>query len=538
MVVRYPHHFPFFRPAITAPGISLLYHRSPNGDLCLLPQWTGAWRPEDCVADLIFEQLPKVLEAGSTEDKGKVADIEVHQAEPRSGYYGYVQETYLLVDGSWDIAPSVNSGYLVIGTGGKGSPSAADKIRDGLRGALLEVQDASGKTIAILPDAVGSRYAGATFKAPWVRLSSPPDGGDPGCFSKALQDEFPKVFALAQKNASKNGAGTVGFLFPEEANYRGESSNAWVFLNYFGANKKGSPKVTEYLTRAERAGPEDIFSRVPELSPLRGKKIAFAGLGCIGAQSAIEFAKAGIGELRFLEGDFVSPGNSCRWPLGLQYAGLHKIRALFQFITDNYPYTKIGPCFSRVLGNPYNGPDETTLLENWLDNVDLIFDGSAEVGVQHLLSTIARIRNIPYVLIETRPGGWGGVVARIVPGVTGCYYCLCHYQNDGALEKSGGFKMPPQKKEDFLQPQGCLSPTFTAASFDVEEVSLMGVRMAVSLLCSGGDAERTTTSYPYLREDVGVLSLRDDTGAIPCFPKWESYSLRKHPSCDCDSPSK
>lgn len=530
LVIRYPHFFPYFRPAIAAPSLSLLYHQSPSGDLCLLPQWTGAWRPADCVADYIFEQLPKVLKAGNSSEKGETSHIEVHQAEPRSGYYKYAPETSLLVDSSWDINPSLKSGVLVVGIGAKGSARPSDAIRKGLRGAILEVQDQSGRTIVALHEAVNNCYAGTTFKGQWVRLTSAPDGMDESSFWGALRKEFPNIFSAVQKKVLKNEEGILGFLFPEEAAYRGASSDGWVFLNYFGSNKKGSAQTRSYLSRATRAGAGDIFNRVPELSPLHDKKIAFAGLGCIGAQSAIEFAKSGIGEIRFLEGDTVSPGNSCRWPLGLPYSGLHKIRALSHFLKENYPFTSLGPYFSYVLGNPYNPPDERILLEKWVDGVDLIFDGSAEVGVQHLLSLIAKDRNIPYVLIESRPGGWGGVVARIVPGITGCYYCLCHYFQDGALGKEGGFKIPPQKKEDFIQPQGCLSPTFTAASFDVEEVSLAGVRMAVSLLCSG-----QTDSYPYLQEDVGVLSLRDNTGMVSLFPTWESYLLKKHPLCDCDS---
>jgi hypothetical protein len=239
-----------------------------------------------------------------------------------------------------------------------------------------------------------------------------------------------------------------------------------------------------------------------------------------------------VGELRFLEGDTVSAGNSCRWPLGAPYYGAHKINALSNFLTANFPYTSIGPCFPLVLGNPFNPPEEKVLLENWLDGADLVFDASAEVGVQHLLSNLAREKQIPYVLIETRPGGWGGVVARIIPGGTGCYYCLCHHFTDGAVGKEGGFKLPPQKKEDFHQPQGCLSPTFTAASFDVEEVSLLGVRMAVSLLCSGEAA-----GYPYFKDDVAVLSLRDETGESVHFPQWKGYTLTKHPSCDCGNES-
>jgi len=529
LIIRYPHHFPYFRPAITAPGLSLRYHRSPSGDLCLLPQWTGAWRPQDLVADYIFEQLPKVLTAGNSDEKDEVADIEVQQAEPRSGYYPFSPETCFIIDGSWEIDPSIKSGYLEIGVGGSSISDPKELIRKGIRGAVLQVQDPSGTPIAVLPEAIRSLYAGMVFKGQWVRLPSAPAENSENSFWEALKLEFPKEFDAIEKKASRNREGVVGFLFPEESNHRGTSSNGWVFLTYFGIKNKAAHENRIFLSRAERAGVNDIFGRVPELSPLRQKKIAFAGLGCIGAQGAIEFAKSGIGELRFLEGDTVSPDNSCRWPLGMQYTGWYKFRSISHFLATNFPHTSLGSPFPFMLGNPYNPPAEKALLDSWLDGVDLIFDASAEIGVQHLLSSLAAIKKIPYVLIETRPGGWGGVVARILPGTTGCYYCLCQYFTDGANREEGGFKFPHQKKEDFYQAQGCLSPTFTAASFDVEEVTLQGVRMAVSILCSG-----VKGAYPYYKEDVGVLSLRDSSGITTCFPTWKTYQLSRHPSCSCD----
>jgi len=238
LIVRYPHHFPFFRPAVAAPGLSLRYHQEPyTGDLCLLPQWSGAWLPEDRVADYIYEQLPKVLDAGSTDEKEKVSKIEVHQAEPRSGYYRYVAQAFLLSEGAWKIPQSVKSGYLVVGIEGGRGQSPTDSIRKGIRAAILDVQDQSGRTIEVLNQAVAHPYSGTVFKGHWVRLSKPPKGIDERCFWDALRQEYPKLFSLVEKKASKNEEGVIGFIFPEEADYRGASSDGWVFLNYFGINK-------------------------------------------------------------------------------------------------------------------------------------------------------------------------------------------------------------------------------------------------------------------------------------------------------------
>jgi hypothetical protein len=157
------------------------------------------------------------------------------------------------------------------------------------------------------------------------------------------------------------------------------------------------------------------------------------------------------------------------------------------------------------------------------EGVDLIFDATAERGVQLFLSSKASDLGIPYVMAESRPGGWGGLIAKILPGGdNGCYYCLLHALKDESIEP------PPAKEEDFIQPQGCISPTFTAASFDTSTISMAAVRLAISTLIanqSGG--------YPSIEHNVGVLSLRDPSTGLATFPNWKTYHLGKHPNCHC-----
>ena len=71
-----------------------------------------------------------------------------------------------------------------------------------------------------------------------------------------------------------------------------------------------------YFARAFRAGPGEASVRTPELRSLGAKTIAQFGVGCLGAASALEFVRAGIGELRILDRDHVDPGTIGRWPLG------------------------------------------------------------------------------------------------------------------------------------------------------------------------------------------------------------------------------
>ncbi|PLY05842.1 MAG: hypothetical protein C0622_01400 [Desulfuromonas sp.] len=266
---------------------------------------------------------------------------------------------------------------------------------------------------------------------------------------------------------------------------------------------------------------------MPELDSLKNKVVAIVGLGCVGAPSALQFAKAGIGEIRLMDGDFISPGTTCRWPLGYSVAGWGKVDTLGNFIQQNYPFTRIGKNHyppnsdGRMnIGHLTSGYDQRESLEALLKGADLVYDATAEEGINQLLAWLAKEKDIPYVCVSSRPGGWGGDVVRITPETEGCYVCFLHAQADGHIDKP-----PYDPAGEDLQPNGCGDITFTAASMDVEEVSLAGVRMAISTLCTSQPG-----AYPEIEYDVGVLTLRENNRLI--FPKWKHYTLPKHPSCD------
>ena len=157
-----------------------------------------------------------------------------------------------------------------------------------------------------------------------------------------------------------------------------------------------------------------------------------------------------------------------------------------------------------------------------LEGVDLVYDATAEVGIQHLLADLAIERSIPYLCISTTPGAWGGLVARIRPQHTeGCWICLQNALTDGTIPS------PPFDPAGGVQPKGCADPTFTGAGFDVGQVALAGVRLAVATLSAG-----TNGGYPDVGWDVVVVSLRDPDRRM-IAPQWETFSLARHPSCSC-----
>lgn len=520
LIISYPDTFPFLRPHVSAPNLELPYHQNPiDKELCLLGQRSDAWDVEETAIGLIESQLPQTIATARDDDKENVKGLEVHQAEPISDYLQYKPNSVLLVDSAWEIPISTIGGLLRIAPE-PGHQQVNKSIGETFRGAVLEVQDSGGKVISKMSSQVNELFANkfAPITGRWVRLEKTPEVIDAQGFARLLENHRSAEAKFVLKRLREGGNGIVGFLFPEESVWRGGNGDGWVFLTYYSQKKGKPPKI--YLTKADRVGGNDSFLRIPELSSLRTKTIAVLGLGCVGAPSAIEFAKCGIQELRLLDCDVHTVGNSCRWPLGLPFSGRHKVEAIANFINPQYPYTRIGKSLGYRVGSPTI--DEIKEINEFLDGVDIIYDATAELGVQHLFATLASERRIPFVLIESRPGGWGGIVARITPEAEGCFYCFRHHLTEGTIIT------PPQasEKQD-VQPLGCISPTFTAASFDTSTISLSGVRLAVATLCRS-----TEDAYPDLDFDIGVLSVRNPEAKKTTFPSWQTYQLIKHPKCD------
>lgn len=286
--------------------------------------------------------------------------------------------------------------------------------------------------------------------------------------------------------------------------------------------RKGSNRANIYFARASRSGHIDLTARIPELSHLHERKITVVGLGCLGAPSVLEFARCGIGELRIIDFDIVEAGTIVRWPFGLKSVGKLKTKVIKEFLNEHYPFTKVIP-FSRRIGEVRRSEEQTSdleVLKDALSDTDLVYDASAEWGLQHLLSDLAAELSVPYIGISMTYGAWGGVLGRIRPGKTeGCWWCFRYSLDDGS------FPLPLSDPDGEVQPLGCADPTFTGAAFDSGIIAFGGVRLAVSTL-----TEKDENGYPSFDWDIAIINLRDNNGNA-IIPSWKTFALKKHPSC-------
>lgn len=157
----------------------------------------------------------------------------------------------------------------------------------------------------------------------WVKFTPPPIA-DAEELLRLTEEELARHSVMepgsvqAVNQAAAGPISITGIVFPEEAAYGPDKNGVgWLFLATQQAFVDGKAGAAEtQLILGERAGKDDIVSRLPIANSLLNKKSLVVGCGAIGSFVGLELARAGVGEIAFLDYDTVQPGNSLRWPLG------------------------------------------------------------------------------------------------------------------------------------------------------------------------------------------------------------------------------
>lgn len=498
--VRFPDVYPYARPEIYAPALALPHHQNPfDKNLCLIGRRTENWTPQMFLADLLQEQIPKVLEANrrSPEDAG---DLEEHQGEPVTAFFNFDPGSVAFVDGAWNPPAGVMAGEARI---------AIARVGETLRAQVLDLTS-NGKTFvaqglaACVPNA-------KVVSGRWVQIDPLILDRDPQAFERHLIERVPPL----GRRQYPHGVDAILVGFAEEHGHR-QLGQGWILLVREKAAARGSLRKDRVrLIGVQRVGDTDYAARVPAFAHLRAKDVTIFGLGCVGAPIALELAKGGVGGIFGVDSDIVDGASTVRWPLGVDTAGVPKVHALGAFIGAHYPHVQFNGAVHRVgtVGGQQQTITDATLLPELFNNSDLIIDATAELGIQRLLSDFALRGGVPYIAAHSTNGAHGGQLVRLQKGTTGCLNCLRWHQFEGTIAE------PPFLAGDWSQPAGCAASTFLGASWDLQEVSLAAARLAVGTLMGDGQ-----------EWDVAVLAMVDETGR-PQPPSWRTFQLRQHPRC-------
>ena len=515
----YPDEYPYFRPSVYSFDIDLPRHQNPlNKDLCLLGRPTDLWDPQLTLARFLQAQLKTLFEKGTITDENVLKNDATEQAEPQSEYFQ--TSATILFDPTEISSKTIQAPVEFIGRVTVGIPNDGT---EGTRFALLKIKDVQSKIISQLPHSIMELYPDR-IEGVLYKLGELKNIEDPLEMLEWLRMELKKIgqkiYFHGLEKKIKDGKiikNLIGLNFPEEITPGIKQMSGWLFLVigdiYKPAHHNATPSVRHqfaYYAKATRFSTVDLNLRIPKLRVLSDKIIAVIGLGSLGAPSVIEFAKIGVKELLIIDYDFVDPATIVRWPLGVSVAGVLKTVAIASFIRTNYPGVEVKILNTRFGIGRANAtenikdilPLESRDLGGFLENASLIYDASAEEGVTHYLSRFAQVRSIPFISITATQGAVGGIITSVAPNKTeGCWMCYMWHRYENAIEA------PPFESDSIIQARGCGDISFTGAFFDLQNISLAGVRMAVS-----------------------ILSLMDKNGKY-INPNWKNYKLLKHKKC-------
>jgi molybdopterin/thiamine biosynthesis adenylyltransferase len=532
LIVVYPEFFPFFRPEVFAPGLQRSRHINPvEGNLCLLDRATKAWNTGDTGAWLVDCRVPKLLGLLDGDPETMRAG-EAPQGEPASVYLPREVATFVLVpEPALTLPADAQRGYLTVRLAPGEAGSRLGATRWPAIRALLETVQAEGHrgaVLAVADEHLRRRYSGQSVEGRWVRFAEPPVAKSADELAAFAQERWRGAPRISGARMGQCELSVVGVVYPEEVG-QGVNELAWTFIVQAGAGssarhpRRGAPRPERatYLVRGERYSLRDLRDRIPATARLECRTVALAGLGSLGAPLALELARAQLGNLRVLDCDVVEASTTVRWALGLAAVAQPKASLLAGWLPREYPYVSV-EAFDARLGEATlrEGGDESEqqLLDRFVGGADVVVDATAEFGVGHLLGWLTHERRMPLLLVSATEGGWGGRVVRLLPGVTGCWFCL-----QTAIMASNALA-PPAEPNGTVQPRGCATRTFTGAGFDLTPVVAQAARVLVQTLRQGSDSDR-------LWPPVHVMALHAGDEALP-VPRWTSHPLRPNPECE------
>lgn len=524
--VRYPDFFPYLRPEVFAPELTLERHQNPyRKNLCLLDRSTSHWFPSTTGAAFVAERVPLLLDLIESGDEERMREAETPQGEPASTYFGgAVPAVVFIPEEMLSLPRDATAGAARFSIG-------RTESGPGFRACLAQIEtkrrSRKRQELARAGPELEKRFPQRAYEGRWVRLENLPVGGQGTAEELLAAARGVPGYERPPPQRLPDGKVRIQGIVCEEEARQGEYEDGWLFVAEL-ENDAGDRAIR--TVRGERLTRRDLGERIPSLRGLDEKNVGVTGLGALGGPISFELLRGQIGELRVLDGDYVESGTIVRWPLGVAAIGHGKAQLIEQWAEMDWPFStvrhfplRIGliPGLDRDDPPPDGAepPGEAELLGDFLEGLDLLVEATGEIGVQQLLGDFASELGIPQVYAWMTPGGFGGAVARVVPGETGCWFCLQKHLDDGMIE------VPPEAEHGNVQPRACSATTWTGSSFDALPVVAQAVRAATFTALHGRKGD-----------DVFICAQATQAGELRA-PDWKSYRLDKHPECPCDSAS-
>jgi molybdopterin-synthase adenylyltransferase len=228
-------------------------------------------------------------------------------------------------------------------------------------------------------------------------------------------------------------------------------------------------------------------------------RVAIVGCGALGSFQAGALARAGVGYLRIIDRDYVELSNLQRQWLfdqcDVEQALPKAVAAARKIATIN----------SDIRCEPVTADLTASNAWEWLDEADLILDGTDNFETRYLINDFAVNRGLPW--IYGAAVGSYGITMPVVPGKTSCLRCV--------------YPDPPAGAQPTCETAGVLGPiTSLIASLQVAE--------AIKILCGVAPSAKITTVDVWSGEIRQVVQPPPDDRCPACGLRQFSYLDGKH----------
>jgi molybdopterin/thiamine biosynthesis adenylyltransferase len=459
VTATYSHGHPYLPPTIAADRYVLGRHQDPAGrHFCLLGTNDEGWRPCFSAAQLIGKSLRRLLR-DSEEGREAVYTGEADMPEPVSQQFVYDQELVVLVGQAFLVRElGATSGTMSLVRG---------------PGRIRVLAEATGIGVLDCRLAAGFGGAGAaTLVGRWVALDSAPrpeQRFDGILAALAIADGQP-LARLARRLKGKRGIPQakmlVGLTFIEEGPTRDEQRRAWLFAE-IGQKHRYQPRVLRLLP-AQALSALERARRLPELAALSETHVLVIGAGSLGAPTALELAKAGVGQLEIFDGDRYDVNNAVRHILPATQAGGPKAESVAEFCRSLNPFVDVR-AHPLAIGD---SAEANACLADLLATATVVIDTTGVQSIARFLEAKSRAAGASLIVAGLTASSYGADVFVIAPGGA-CFDCFTRAQDEGLIPK------PPAGERSAVTPFGCRHPAFAGAGFEATELAAVVARRAV-----------------------------------------------------------
>ncbi len=250
------------------------------------------------------------------------------------------------------------------------------------------------------------------------------------------------------------------------------------------------------------------------------KRVTVVGLGSGGAPACDHLTMSGVRCWELYDPDTLDAINLIKHPRMRRDVGRYKVEIQKEWILDRNPAASVETYEEDVMTS-------ATFAES-VGRSDLVLSCSDDRGVREFVNDQCVAAGVPFVTAMVFRTGIGGEVFGCVPGRTGCYQCLQLYSiihglnlSDDELGLTG---------EETRRIYGLDEHDFRASglSVDIQSISLIQVRMALSILLSESDSR-----LPPLRSNWIIYGNRPADGIFKRHFEVRRMRLKPQHGCHC-----